>query len=43
LSPAQLPEHIQNVWVGLNPIHARQIVSQVGALKARQMSFLFLE
>ena len=43
LSPAQLPEHIQNVWVGLNPTHARQILSQVGALKARQMSFLFLE
>jgi hypothetical protein len=43
LSPAQLPEHIQNVWVGLNPTYARQIVSQVGALKARQMSFLFLE
>jgi hypothetical protein len=43
LSPAQLPEHIQNVWVGLNPTHARQIVSQVGSLKARHMSFLFLE
>jgi hypothetical protein len=43
LSPTQLPEHIRNVWVGLNPTHARQIVGQVDALKARQMSFLFLE
>ena len=43
LLPAQLPAHIQNVWVGLNPTHARQIVSQVEALKARSMSFLFLE
>jgi hypothetical protein len=41
--PAQLPVHIQNVWVGLNPAHARQIVSQVDALKSRSMSFLFLE
>lgn len=41
--PAQLPVHIQNVWVGLNPTHARQIVSQVDAFKARSMSFLFLE
>ena len=41
--PAQLPVHIQNVWVGLNPTHARQIVSQVDALKARSMSFHFLE
>jgi 2-polyprenyl-3-methyl-5-hydroxy-6-metoxy-1,4-benzoquinol methylase len=41
--PAQLPVHIQNVWVGLNPTHARQIVSQVDALKARSMSFLYLE
>lgn len=43
LTPAQLPEHIRNVWVGLNPIHARKIISQVDALKGRSLSFLFLE
>jgi 2-polyprenyl-3-methyl-5-hydroxy-6-metoxy-1,4-benzoquinol methylase len=42
LLPAQLPKHIRNVWVGLNPAHARQIVSQLDALKDRSMSFLFL-
>ncbi len=42
LSPAQLPKHIRNVWVGLNPTHARQIVSQLDVLKVRSMSFIFL-
>jgi SAM-dependent methyltransferase len=43
LSPAQLPTHIHHVWVGLNPAHARQIIAQVDALRARSLSFLFLE
>jgi FlaA1/EpsC-like NDP-sugar epimerase len=42
LLPAQLPKHIRNVWVGLNPSHARQILSQVDAFKARSICFLFL-
>lgn len=43
LTPAQLPEHIRHVWVGLNPAHARQIIPQVGVLAERSLSFLFLE
>lgn len=43
LAPAQLPPHVNHVWVGLNPAHARQIIAQVDALKARSTSFLFLE
>lgn len=43
LTPAQLSAHIRNVWVGLNPAHARQIIGQVDALKERSMSFLFLD
>lgn len=43
LVPAQLPPHVHHVWVGLNPAHARQIIGEVDALKARSMSFLFLE
>lgn len=43
LAPAQLPAHVQHVWVGLNPAHARQIITQVDSLAARSLSFLFLE
>ncbi len=43
LTPAQLPKHIRNIWVGLNPIHGRQIIGQVDALKKRSMSFFFLD
>lgn len=43
LPPAQLPEHIRHVWVGLNPAHARKIIAQVDALSIRSLSFLFLE
>jgi len=43
LTPAQLPGHIRNVWVGLNPAHARNIISQVESFTARQLSYLFLE
>jgi 2-polyprenyl-3-methyl-5-hydroxy-6-metoxy-1,4-benzoquinol methylase len=43
LTPAQLPQRIQHVWVGLNPAHARKIIAQVEPLLARSVSFLFLE
>lgn len=43
LAPTELPTHVHHVWVGLNPAHARQIIAQVDALKARSLSFLFLE
>lgn len=43
LAPAQLPPQVHHVWVGLNPAHARQIIGEVDALKARSISFLFLE
>lgn len=43
LTPDQLPQHIKHIWVGLNPAQARQIVSQVDALNARPISFLYLE
>jgi hypothetical protein len=43
LTPAQLPKHIRNVWVGLNPTHAHKIITQVEVFSARQLSFLFLE
>lgn len=43
LTPAQLPKHIRNVWVGLNPTDARKIITQVEVFSARQLSFLFLE
>jgi 2-polyprenyl-3-methyl-5-hydroxy-6-metoxy-1,4-benzoquinol methylase len=43
LMPEQLPKHIRNVWVGLNPINARKIISQLEVLSDRKLSFLFLE
>ena len=43
LSPAQLPENIKHVWVGLNPAHARKIIPEVEALSKRQVSYLFLD
>lgn len=43
LSPAQLPDNIKHVWVGLNPAHARKIIPEVEALSKRQVSYLFLD
>lgn len=43
LAPAQLPPHVHHVWVGLNPVHARETISQVDALKAHSLRLFFLE
>lgn len=43
VTPSELPKHIENIWVGLNPAHARKIISQVELFSARNLSFLFLE
>lgn len=43
LPPAQLPQHIKHVWVGLNPAHAHKIISEVEVLSERQISLLFLD
>ena len=43
VSPAQLPDHVRHIWVGLSPAHAREIIAQVSSLSSRPATFLFLE
>lgn len=43
LKPDRLPEHIEYIWVGLNPAVARTIISQVEKFMPSTVKFLFLD
>jgi SAM-dependent methyltransferase len=40
--PDELPPDIHNVFVGLNPDHARKIISDVAAFSGRDLSFIYI-
>ena len=42
LPPAQLPEEVETVLVGLNPAHARNIIADIPALASRRIEYFYL-
>jgi SAM-dependent methyltransferase len=42
LSPDELPANVKNVLVGLNPAHARTIISSIPALIRRELDYFYL-
>jgi len=41
--PQDRPEGVNTVWVGLNPVHARQVIARVPSLAAGDVRVLYLE
>lgn len=42
VSPAELPTDVNDVFVGLNPAHAKDIIAAIPAFAERRLNFLFL-
>lgn len=42
LFPEEIPDSIKRVYIGLNPKHARQIISELPAFSGRDLELLFL-
>lgn len=42
IAPADLPVDIRNVYVGLNPVHARTIIESVVEFQSRNLNYLFM-
>jgi len=42
LSPDDLPDTARSIFVGLNPAHARKIISEISSLKSRDLEFFYL-
>jgi len=40
--PAALPLTVDTLLVGLNPLHARRAISEVGAFQWRHLKFFYL-
>ena len=43
IKPEDCPEDTGTVFVGLNPLNARQIISSVESLQSRNLTFYFLD
>ncbi len=43
LSPSQLPEDISTIMVGLNPVHARNIIASVESFANKNLEFIYIE
>jgi SAM-dependent methyltransferase len=42
VTPAELPAEVRTLLVGLNPAHARNIISEIPALAARELDYFYL-
>lgn len=42
VSPAQIPADVRSIFVGLNPVHAHRIISEIPALQERAFDYFFL-
>jgi SAM-dependent methyltransferase len=42
LAPSELPEDVKTVLVGLNPIHAKAIISEIQMLARRKLNYFYL-
>lgn len=42
ISPNELPDNIESVYVGLNPINAKKIINEIPKLNSRPINFFYL-
>ncbi len=42
LPPDDLPQDVRNIFVGLNPLHAREVIENVAAFSGRDLSFIYI-
>jgi len=42
LPPSELPSDVKTVFVGLNPVHAKAIISDVATLSKRELDYFYL-